>query len=174
MLGRCAIVLLVFVCILHVAAYAEDSFKLTIQFLAGPGSDYEIYREPVRNVVRGSSYGYGKPFKIVLKNVTSSTQSLVVGGADKGLGLITFEITDDKGNSNVVTKKIDVSQSRGEGFNYLSPGKAKEFMIALSEQEWNNVFKLARQGPTRLSARATYKNGSTVIYSDYYTILPDE
>lgn len=174
MSGKCAIVLFVFVCIFHVAAYAADSFKLTIEFVIGPGGDYYVYREPVGKIIRASSYGYSMPFKIVLKNVTSSTQSLVVGGANKGLGLITFEITDENGNSNVVTKKIDASQSTNHGYNYLAPGKTKEFMIALNEQEWDNVFKLARQGAAKLTARASYKNGPTVIYSGYYTILPNE
>lgn len=89
------------------------------------------------------------------------------------MGLITFEITDNKGNNNVVTKKVDVKSSK-ESYVYLAPGKSKEFEILLSSSEWNNAFQLMDQGATQARARASYKNGSTVIYSDYYTILLEE
>jgi hypothetical protein len=96
---------------------------------------------------------------------------LNIDQATKGYGLISFEVTDEHGNNNVVTKKIAVDQTTSEGYKYIGPGKTKEFEIRLTEGEWENAFKLVKLGAAKLRARACYKNASTVIYSRYYTIL---
>ncbi len=160
-------------------AFADEPFELTIQVFGEVGYGYNVYYPPPGNIIKVRGGGHSMPFKVILKNTSSSTQSLNIGGGfggssyggKSGIGLITFEVTDENGNENVVTKKIDVDQSRGESYIYLGPGKAKEFEILLTPTEWNNAFKLMNKGASRLRARASYKSGSTVIYSDYYTIL---
>jgi hypothetical protein len=54
------------------------------------------------------------------------------------------------------------------------PGMTKEYEIVMTEGEWNNAYKLRKQGATKFKARVAYKNGFTTIYSDYYTLILDE
>jgi hypothetical protein len=163
---------LVFMSLTQAPVYAGDVFEITIQIFLDKGYDSNVYYPPPGNIIKIRDGHCFKPFKVVLKNITSSTQSLNVDEANQGLGLITFDITDENGNNNVVTKKTEVGgESRYQGYNYINPGKIKEFEIMLTEREWSNAYKLVHQGATKLKARASYKNGSTVIYSDYYTII---
>ncbi|MBP7056428.1 MAG: hypothetical protein KBB52_06225 [Candidatus Omnitrophica bacterium] len=159
--------------------YADGPFELTIQVFGQVGYENVVYYNPPGNIIKIRRGMPVIPFKVVLKNVSSSSQSLNIGsgsggssyGAKSGISLVTFETTDENGNTNVVTKKVEASQSRGESYIYLAPGKTKEFEIMLSPNEWNNAFKLAEQGASRIKARASYKSGSTTIYSDYYTVI---
>jgi hypothetical protein len=151
-------------------AHAEDAFRITIQVFYERGDDRNIYYEPAGNFIRVRP-GPARPFKVVLRNITSNTQVLRVDEASRGLNLITFEITDENGNNNIVTKKIDLSKSRSEGYNNIAPGKTKEFEIILTEKEWDNSFKMLKQGVSKVKVRASYRNGSTIIYSDYYTVI---
>jgi hypothetical protein len=111
-----------------------------------------------------------RPIKVILKNIISSSQKFSTDLASQGLELITFEMTDECGNSNGVTKKIDAQVSRAQRYSYIGPSQMKEFEIVLTEGEWNNAYKLAKQGATKVRARVSYKNSSSIIYSDYDTI----
>lgn len=179
MLRKNAVLIVILICLAQLAAYAGDKFELTIQVAEKTviGGD-RTYRSPRNNTIKVNRGDTSIRFKVVLKNISSDSQSLSIGsgwggsdyGGASGMGLITFEITDDKGNNNVVTKEMDVKSSK-ESYVYLGPGKSKEFEILLAPTEWSNAFKLRDQGATQARARASYKSGSTVIYSDYYTIL---
>ncbi|HPN72875.1 MAG TPA: hypothetical protein PKZ41_02650 [Candidatus Omnitrophota bacterium] len=151
-------------------ALAADPFELTIQLFYEHGEDKNIYYESINPVIEIGG-GPVRPFKVVLKNTSSSPQPLNIDLAQKGLGLLTFEITDESGNKNVVSKKPDPILSKSESYIYVAPGKTKEFEIILTEREWNNAFKLIKQGSSKVRARASYKNGSKMIYSDYYTLV---
>ena len=167
----------VFISLLQTPVYAGDPFEVKILVFKESGYYNGIYYTPANNTIKVRDEGPIKPLKVALKNITSKTQRLNISrrlNADEtslGLDAISFEITDEHGKSNIITKKVDTFQSSSQGYNYINPGETKEFEILLSEREWNNAFKLAKQGATKLRARASYKNGSDVIYSDYYTIL---
>ncbi|HPM42440.1 MAG TPA: hypothetical protein PLV52_01245 [Candidatus Omnitrophota bacterium] len=179
MLRKIFIVVLVSLLFFQSYLYGDGPFELTVQVFGQVGYENVVYYNPPGNVIRVRRGAPVIPFKVVLKNISSSTQSLNIGsgsggssyGAKSGITLITFETTDENGNTNVVTKKVELGQSRGESYIYMAPGKTKEFEIMLSPNEWNNAFKLADQGATRIKARVSYKSGSTTIYSDYYTII---
>lgn len=155
-------------------AAAESPFRLSIETFYERSDDRNIYSAPYNNVIKVRGAGYARPFMVILKNVSDRTQQLMVDEATQGFGLITFEITDENGNNNVVTKKISATLSRSEGYRNLGPGKKKEFEVFLNEREWNNAFKLLRSGAVKLLARAAYKNRSETIYSDYYTLVLDQ
>lgn len=182
MLKNKTFLILIFIYFLQAVVYADGPFELTIQFTNGASYDYKTYQAPPGNTIKAKRGKCVIQFKVVLKNVSSSSQSLDIGsgwggssyGGTSGTGLITFEITDENGNNNVVTKKVDVNQSKKESYVYLGPGKSKEFEIMLTSREWDNAFKLMNTGSTRLRARASYKNRSNIIYSDYYTILLED
>jgi len=168
------IMIIIVISILQTPVYADNAFELTIQVFYDEGYDQNVYYAPRNNTIKIKGHGYAKPFKVVLKNVTSSTQPLNFDESSGGIDMITFEITDESGNTNVVTKKIDAEASRYQGYTYINPGQAKEFEILLTEREWDNAYKLVKQGAAKLKARASYKNGSNIIYSDYYTIILEE
>jgi hypothetical protein len=159
---------IVFVGIFGAEAYAEDPFEITIQAYRYDGGVY--YQLPLKTIkVQGAEYD--RRFKVVIKNISSGTQRLDIDTADNGLGQIFFEVTDENENRNVVTKKADLTRSQSRGYVLLGPGNTKEFEIFLSRGEWENAFKLVKDGASRLRARAVYKNGSNTICSDYYTIV---
>ncbi|MFH1799239.1 MAG: hypothetical protein ABH891_00130 [Candidatus Omnitrophota bacterium] len=158
-------------------AHADEPFEVKILVFEETGYYDGIYYAPANNIIKIRNNGPIKPLKIALKNITSQTQRLNISrrlSADEtsqGLDAITFEMTDEHGNKNVITKKVDAIQSSSQGYNYINPGETKEFEIIMSEREWNNAFKLSKQGATKVRGRASYKNGSRVIYSGYYTFL---
>jgi len=168
------VITLIFTGIFQAPAYAEEPFEISIRFFSESGYFENIYYEPRNKIVKVRQTHGVKPVKVVVKNISSKTQRLVIDQTSKGLDLITFEITDERGRNNVVSKKVDAYASRSEGYNYLGPGETKEFEIVLNESEWNNALKLLKEGATKVKARATYKNGSEVIYSDYYTLVLEE
>jgi hypothetical protein len=174
MLKMIGATILVLMGLFQAPAYAGDPFEIAMQIFQDTGYYNSIYYAPPNNIIKVRNDGPVRPLKVVLKNVTSSTQHLNTDLSSQGFDLITFEMTDERGNNNVVTKKIDLSRSGAQGYDYIGPGKTKEFEILLTEREWNNAFKLTKQGATQLRARVSYRNGSNVIYSDYYTILFQE
>jgi hypothetical protein len=133
-----------------------------------------VYYSPPANTIKVKGTAYVKPLKVIIKNISSSTQRLDIDTADEGLGQILFEITDEKENRNIVTKKVDLGKSQSRAYRLIGAGNTKEFEIRLNQGEWENAFKLVQEGASRLRARAVYKNGSTSIYSDYYTIVLEE
>ncbi len=177
MLKMIGFMLLVFMGISSTPAHADEAFEVKILVYKETGYFNGVYYAPANNTIKVSNDGPIKPLKVALKNITSRTQRLNISrrlNADEtnlGLDAISFEMTDEHGNQNSITKKVDTVQSSSQGYNYINPGETKEFDVTMSEREWNNAFKLAKQGATRVKARASYKNGSDVIYSDYYTIL---
>lgn len=162
------------ICFLQAPVYAGDLFEITIQTFVANGYFDGVYRNPPKNTIRSRGTEYVRPFRVVVKNITSSTQRLDLDIAEMGLGQIIFEVTDEKDNKNVITKKADLSKSKGMSYTYLNPGQTKEFDIQLSRADWDNAHNLVEKGATKLRARAAYKNGSNVIYSDYYTIILEE
>jgi hypothetical protein len=177
MLKTIGVMVLVLLGISQAPAHASDAFEVKILVYNESGYYNGIYYAPSNNIIKAKNNGPIKPLKVAVKNISSRTQRLNISrrlNADEtsqGLDAISFEMTDEHGNKNVITKKVDTIQSSSQGYNYLNPGETKEFEIIMSEREWNNAFKLAKQGATKVKARASYKNGSDVIYSDYYTIL---
>ncbi|MFH1209148.1 MAG: hypothetical protein V1673_06320 [Candidatus Omnitrophota bacterium] len=177
MLKTIGFMFLVLMGISQTFAHAGDAFEVKILVFKESGYYNGIYYAPANNIIKASNDGPIKPLKVALKNITSRTQRLNISrrlNADEtslGLDAISFEMTDEHGNQNIITKKVDTIQSSSQGYNYINPGETKEFEIIMSEREWNNAFKLSKQGATKIRARASYKNGSDVIYSGYYTIL---
>jgi len=177
MLRTIGLIVLVLMGILQTPSYAGDAFEVKILLYKESGYYNGIYYEPANNTIKVRDDGPIRPLKVALKNITSKTQRLNVSSrlnADEtsiGLDAISFEMTDENGNKNIITKKVDPRQSSSQGYNYVNPGETKEFEVLMSEREWNNAFKLQKQGASKLRARASYRNGSDVIYSDYYTIL---
>jgi hypothetical protein len=162
--------------------YAAGEFELKIQVPDDSSFDRSVYYDPPGNVIKIIGSGRGARFRVALKNVSSSPQTLSIegsyggskyGGAS-GMSHITFEITDENGNNNVVSKKVGANQSKDESYLYLNPGKTKNFDILLTSSEWDNAFELSDQGAKDLHARAAYKNGPSVIYSDYYDVRLDD
>lgn len=162
---------LVLLSLLQAPAYAADAFEISLMFFYDKGYYDGVYYAPKNNIIKVREDGPPRPLKVVLKNISSSSQRLNTDMASGGLDLITFEMTDERGNNNIVTKKVDPIQTRAQGYEYIGPGKTKEFEIMVTEREWNNAYKLAKDGVTKVRARVTYKNGSTVISSPYYTIM---
>ena len=177
MLKTIGVMILVLVGVSQTPARASDAFEVKLLVFKDSGYYNGIYYAPPNNIIKARNNGPIKPLKVAVKNISSKTQRLNISrrlNADEtsqGLDAISFEMTDEHGNKNIITKKVDTIQSSSQGYNYINPGESKEFEIIMSEREWNNAFKLAKQGATKIRARASYKNGSDVIYSDYYTIL---
>ena len=152
-------------------AYADGPFEIIIQVYSNDGG---VYYSPPGKTIKVKGTAYVKPLKVVIKNISSDTQRLDIDTADEGLGQINFEITDEKENRNVVTKKVDLGKSQSKAYRLIGPGNTKEFEIRLNPDEWENAFKFVKEGASRLRARAVYKNGSNTICSDYYTIILEE
>ncbi|MFA6599508.1 MAG: hypothetical protein WCU74_00650 [Candidatus Omnitrophota bacterium] len=166
-----AITLFAFLCAFPAPARAGKNFQLVLQVFYSEGYYQGIYYRPGSNVIRIREDDPVRPWKLVLKNITATSQRLNVDLASAGLYLIAFEVTDDRGNKNLITKKISAMDSKASRYEYIGPGRTKEFVIILTEREWNNAYKLEKQGASKLRLRASYKNGNEVIYSDDYTIL---
>jgi hypothetical protein len=180
MLKTIMVTILVLMGISQAPAYADNAFEVKILVFKEVGYYEGLYYAPANNIIKVRNDGPIRPLKVALKNISSKTQRLNISRrltadeTSQGLDAISFEMTDERGNKNIITKKVDTIQSSSSGYNYINPGETKEFEIIMSEREWNNAFKLAKQGATKVRARASYKNGSDVIYSDYYTILLEQ
>lgn len=155
----------------HFPAYADEPFELTIQILSDSNYWNSTYYTPQKNIIRIRADGPTKTFRVVLKNISSSNQRLNYDTATLGLGMLSFEMSDESGNENIVTKKVDPIQSKSQTYSYIAPGATKEWQISLTAREWDNAYKLIQRGATKVRARASYKNGSSIIHSDYYTLL---
>ena len=153
-----------------------EPFEMTIQAYLYESYDGTIYYPPPNNIIKMKGPRTGR-FRIILKNVSSDTQSLLkatASSAEKGMGQIFFESTDESGNRNVVTKKIDASQSKMQGYSYIGPGKSVDFDVSLTPKDWEGLGLLVSKGARKLRTRAAYKNGTSTIYSDYYTVIIEE
>jgi hypothetical protein len=171
MIKKILLCLVVFMALWGAKAYAGDPFEITIQVYSNEGN---VYYSPPANTIKVKGTAYVKPLKVIIKNISSSTERLDIDTADEGLGQILFEITDEKENRNVVTKKADLEKSQSKAYRLIGSGNTKEFEIRLNPNDWENAFKFVKEGSSRLRARAVYKNGSNAIYSDYYTIILEE
>jgi hypothetical protein len=153
-----------------VCSYAEglkDKFDVWIEVYNQSGFSYR----PQANHIALPGVIQTRPFRVVLKNISKETQKLFLDQSHGPLDCISFEITDENNNQNVVTKKIDPKRSQMSAYQYLAPGQTKEFDILMSPKEWDNSFKLVMQGARKLRARVLYKSGSETIYSDYYDFV---
>lgn len=175
-IGRFIIVVLVAaLAAVGAAGAAEQPFEITIQVYRQQGPLLDgSYIEPPGKIIRVRYGEFSGWFRIVLKNVTSQTQELQLESADRGYGRIELYATDENNNENIITKKVDPSLSRGTGQAFVGPGRTKYFDINLTPSEWNNVFKLAQKGATRITVRAAYRNRSTTMFSDPYTVVVTE
>jgi hypothetical protein len=113
---------------------------------------------------------YPPSFVVIVTNTDSSTQEFYEQAASGGYSSISFEITDENGNSNVVRKKRDPGASSMVTSTYLKPQEKREFDIQVDEDTWENAFKLQKQGARKLKVRAIYDNNGSNIYSEYYYI----
>jgi hypothetical protein len=159
-------------CVLFLSAHGGaradtgDPFKLTLS----EGYYYGQSGPPVDRVFRVRT-GFPRTFYVTVINISSSTQEFYGDVASSGYSSIIFEITDGAGKTNVVRRKKDPRASSATAFSHLNPGESKYFEIKLNEEEWENAFKLYREGARRVKVRAIYDNNSSKIYSDYYEVI---
>ncbi len=146
-------------------AYTEP-LKLTVT----AGYYYGQQKEPIDRVFR-VRVSFPRTFYVTVKNVSSSAQEVYGEVASSGYSAISFEIRDEAGNTNVVRRKKDSNASTAVASAYLNPGEEKVFEIDLSDDEWENAFKLYRKGSRKAKVRAIYQNDFKTIYSEYYEVV---
>ena len=117
--------------------------------------------------VRGD---YPPSFVVTVTNTDSSAQSFYENASSGGYSSISFEITDEFGNSNVVRKKRDPGASTTVTSQYLQPQEKKMFDILVDPNTWDNAYKLHKQGARKFKVRAIYDNNGSAIYSEYYNL----
>jgi hypothetical protein len=166
---RKAIILLA--CILWAAcACAQDSnspFEVWIELYL----DGDYYYRPAMSEIKMTPMMRIKPLRVVVKNISNDTQKLIIDSKQGSLDFISFEITDENNNSNLITKKVDTSKSKVPAYTYIAPGKNRFFEVYLSPAEWENVGALVNKGSRKLHARAVYKSGSRNFCSTYYDFV---
>ena len=163
---RVSLVLL-FVCALASLAQvcmAKETFKLRIGMYYAGG-----YEEPLDRTfnVRGN---YPSSFQVIVINTDESAQPFYENATSGGYSSISFEITDENGNSNVVRKKRNVDDSSMVSSKYLKPLEKRVFDISIDEDTWENAYKLHKQGARKFRVRAIYDNNGSKIYSEYYDL----
>lgn len=145
---------------------AEEPFKLKVAM------KYEgRYVEPLDRTFRVPGT-YPPSFQVIIINTSSSfaSQSFYEDASSGGYSSISFEITDENGNSNVVRKKRDPRASESVASTHMSQGEKRVFDINLDEDTWENAFKLQKQGARKFRVRAIYDNNGREIYSEYYDL----
>lgn len=166
------------ICLLWVVcAYAEEPkgpFEVWIERYLSQGDSSNVYYKPMTNRFKLRPDVYLRPFKVVVKNVSKDTQTLAVDLSQGPLTYISFEVSDENGNENLITKKIDINKSQLSNYQYIGPGRSKEFEVLITQKEWDNAFALAGKGSRKFKVRALYKSGSKTFYSDYYYIEFEE
>jgi hypothetical protein len=115
--------------------------------------------------------GSPKTFYVIITNISSSAQPYYGQSEDTGYSSISFEITDEGGNTNVIRRKRSASVSGAVTSTYLKPGEKQVFDILLNDEEWDNCFKLYKEGAKRARVRAIYDNESKTVYSPYYDVI---
>jgi len=127
------------------------------------------YEEPLDRSfkVRGN---YPSSFQVIVINTDESAQPFYENASSGGYSSISFEITDENGNSNVVRKKRDSSASTTVTSSYIRPLEKRVFDIAIDEDTWENAYKLQKRGARKFRVRAIYDNNNSKIYSDYYDL----
>jgi hypothetical protein len=150
-------------CLAHVCV-AEEPLKLKIVM-----NYMGHYTEPLDRTftVRGK---YPGSFQVIVTNTSSSSQSFYESAASGGYSSISFEITDEEGNSNVVRKKRDPNASSAVVSTHMKPGESRAFDIFIEEDTWEGAYKLQEQGARKFRVRAAYDNNGSTIYSDYYNL----
>jgi len=144
---------------------AEGIFSLKIGMYR-----FGSYSQPLDRVFRIKGE-YPTSFQVIITNMSSSAESFYENAASSGYSSISFEITDEKGNTNVVRKKRDPYASSTVTSQYLRPGEKRVFDILIEEDTWENAYKLQKQGARKFKVRAVYDNNSTTsIYSEYYDL----
>jgi hypothetical protein len=144
----------------------SDSFKLTVSI----GDKDGRHIEPADRVFKVPS-GIPTTFYVTATNTSSSMERLYEQAADPGYSSISFEISDEAGNTNVIRRKKDLSASGAVASIPIQPENKKVFEINLNEDEWENVFNLSKKGARRLRGRAVYENDFKKIYSEYYQLI---
>jgi len=157
-------------------AYAEEwkePFEVWIEFYM-EYTESTSYYKPATSVIKVTPIMRLHPFKLVIKNISKDTQQLSIDAKQGSQDYISFEVTDENDNSNLITKKVDTSKSQMPTYIYIAPGKRKEFEIFLSPADWENAGSLVSKGARRLHVRAVYKSGSKKFCSDYYDFIIEE
>jgi len=145
---------------------AEEAFKLKVAM------NYEgHYLEPLDRTFRVQGT-YPTSFQVIVVNISSSpaSQTFYEDASSQGYSSISFEITDENGNSNVIRKKRDPRASETVSSTYMRQGEKRVFDINLDEDTWENAFKLQKQGSRKFRVRAIYDNNGREIYSEYYAL----
>lgn len=159
-------------CFLQAPLWADEPFSLTLKVFLSSGYDDDVYYEPPLRTIKIRDV-IPRKFQIVIKNISSRTESLYVDTMGEGLGQIIFEATDENGKENIITKIPDFTRSNIEEYRYFAPGQTKNIKIILSEKEWSNLGRLAKAGAKKIRLRAIFKSKSRKIYSEYYTMIID-
>jgi hypothetical protein len=143
---------------------AQEDFKLRVAMYYSGN-----YVEPLDRTFKVQG-NYPSSFQVIVINTSTSSQSFYENASDGGYGSISFEITDEEGNRNVVRKKTDPYASGTVSSTYMNPGEKRVFDITIDQDTWENAYKLLKQGARKFRVRAVYDNESTVIYSEYYDL----
>jgi len=144
----------------------SDSFKLT----ASIGYKDGRHITPADRIFRVRT-DVPNTFYITITNTSSSMEQLYMRASDSGYSSISFEISDEAGNSIVVRRKEDRNASSSVASTPIYPGEKKVFEINFNEDEWDNVFNLYKKGARHLKGRAVYENDFKKIYSEYYELI---
>ena len=141
---------------------AAEPFKVSIAVL-----HHGKFVKPIGNVITMTD-PYA-PYEVIVKNISSLSQKLYSNSA-RGSGAITFEVYDEKGQRNLIEKKVYIPRSNMRTYQHMQSGGSRRFKIVFDEDEWENSFKFYKQGAKKLKARAIFNNGSNKIYSEYYEV----
>jgi len=154
-----------FFCVIGDGRVFAEPFQLKIS------ADYPVYgAEPVDRVFKVRAR-FPLIFYVTAINVSSSGQFFYLQVASSGYSSISFEVTDEEGNLNIIRRKRDPNASSMIGSAYLLPGEKRVFDISMNENDWEGVFKLYREGARRMKVRAIYDNEPRKIYSEYYELI---
>lgn len=114
------------------------------------------------------------PFRIVLKNPSSSSEKVYTSTAD-GYSAISFELLGEGNKKKYIRRREqEETSSNFQQMQYLSPGQTLTFDMLLNARDWEGVVVPGQETASSLKVRAIYDNDNSKIYSDYYEVIfPD-
>ena len=123
-------------------AWAKGPIELSVATYREDGT----YRKPFGRSIRITEQPM--PFKIILKNISSSAAKLWKPSGTIYDNLVALEITDENNQTTTIYKKSKERTDYSRTYSLLGPGRTQEFQVIIDPDEWEGV-PVLEEGKTK-------------------------
>lgn len=166
----------------QIQVWAVISFVALILFSCIPGSfaqDFEVYlaishRGAMINFKGETLTLKQEPFifHVILKNIGESSRKVYEQTGPSNLSPISFELTDEEGNTFVMREKTMTTFANSGMSSFVISGQAKTITVQVQSPQWENVPRVEQGEVKKYKARVIYEmEGSRSVSREYEFIV---